>query len=143
MKNLPLSRILLAMAALAKMSSTSEAFIHGKQLIKKKYVDDLSLLESLYLQRVLVPSAPIIGPPNEHEQSGLHLPPNYSILQHQLADLLDFTNSNKMKINFKKMKILPFNTCKKYEFLPHINFPNSEPLEVIYFTRLLSPSLVI
>ena len=99
---------------------------HNREvLVKKKYVDDLSLLESLNLQRVLVPSAPFIGPPNEHEQSGLYLPPDKSKLQHQLEDLLAFTDSNKMKINLKKTKILPFNTSKKYDFLPQINFPNS------------------
>ena len=83
------------------------------------------LLESLNLQRVLVPSAPFIGPPNEHEQSGLYIPPDKSKLQHQLEDLLAFTDSNKMKINLKKTKILPFDTSKKYDFLPQINFPNS------------------
>ena len=42
-----------------------------------------------------------------------------------------------MKINFKKTKILPFNVSKKYDFLPQLSFPDSEPLEVIYTTRLL------
>ena len=42
-----------------------------------------------------------------------------------------------MKINFKKTKILPFNLSKKFDFLPQLNFPNCEPLEVIYETRLL------
>ena len=60
-----------------------------------------------------------------------------SVLQHQLADLLVFTNDNKMKINFKKTKILPFNTTKKYDFLPQLHFPGCDPLEVIYETRLL------
>ena len=82
-------------------------------------------------------SVPIIGPPNQHAQPGLHLPTDQSVLQHQLADLLVFTNENKMKINFKKTKILPFNVSKKYDFLPQLYFPQNEPLEVIYETRLL------
>ena len=83
--------------------------------MKKKYVDDLSLLESIDLKATLVPSPPIIGPPNLHELPGLSLPPDLSILQHQLEDLLVFTDKNKMKINFKKTKILPFNFSKKFD----------------------------
>ena len=105
--------------------------------MKKKYVDDLSLLESINLKATLIPAPPIIGPPNLHEQPGLVLPADQSVLQHQLADLLVFTNDNKMKINFKKTKILPFNTTKKYDFLPQLHFPGCDPLEVIYETRLL------
>ena len=32
---------------------------------------------------------------------------------------------------------MPFNFSKKFDFLPLLNFPNSDPLEVIYKTRLL------
>ena len=32
---------------------------------------------------------------------------------------------------------MPFNLSKKFYFLPQINFPNNQPLEVIYETRLL------
>ena len=109
--------------------------------MKKKYVDDLSMLEALDLKSSLTPCPPIIGPANFHEQPGLCLPPEQSILQHQLKDLLEFTSSNKMKINFKKTKILPFNLSKKYDFLPQLSFPDHEPLEVIYETRLLGITL--
>ena len=53
------------------------------------------------------------------EQPGLHFPPEQSVLQHQLADLLEFTQQNKMKINMKKTKVIPFHLSKKYDFLPH------------------------
>lgn len=105
--------------------------------LKKKYVDDLSLLEAIDLRDKLVRVPTMIGPPNIHEQSGYHLPPQHSVLQHQLQDLLNFTEENKMKINVKKTKILPFNLSKKFDFLPLISFPNQQPLEVIYQTRLL------
>ena len=108
---------------------------------KKKYVDDLSILESVNLRTALVPATPIIGPMNWHEQSGLALPPENSTLQHQLGDLLDFTIANKMKINIKKTKVIPFNTTKKYSFLPQLCFPGSEPFEVLYETRLLGVTL--
>ena len=105
--------------------------------MKKKYVDDLTLLESIDLKSTLCHAAPIVGPPNLHEIPGLSFPVEQSILQHQLADLLEFTNTNKMKINFKKTKIIPFNFSKKFDFLPQLHFPDSQPLEVIYETRLL------
>ena len=46
-----------------------------------------------------------------------------------------------MKVNMKKTKVIPFNFCKKSDFLPQLNFPNQEPLEVIYQTRLLGVTL--
>ena len=107
-----------------------------ERLLKKKYVDDLSLLEAIRLH-LLVPAPPIVGPANIHEVPGLTLPPDRSALQHQLADLERFTANNKMKINYKKTKILPFNFTKKSDFLPQLSFPGGEPLEVIYTTRLL------
>ena len=95
--------------------------------LKKKYVDDLTLLEAISLPTTLVPAPPFIGPPNIHEMPQLALPPDLSILQHQLADLAMFTEENKMKINHKKTKILPFNFSKKFDFLPRPHFPLIRP----------------
>ena len=50
---------------------------------------------------------------------------------------MTFTEANKMKINYKKTKIIHFNFCKKADILPLLNFPGCDPLEVIYNTRLL------
>ena len=59
----------------------------------------------------------------------------------QLADLVTFTNKNKMKIDSKKTKIVPFNFTKKFDFLPQLNLPGADPLEVIYETKLLGVTL--
>ena len=99
------------------------------------------MLEIIDLKTTLVPSPQIIGPPNLHERPGLSLPANQSILQHQLADLADFTVRNKMKINHKKTKVIPFNFSKKFDFLPQLHFPSCDPLEVIYSTRLLGVTI--
>ena len=112
-----------------------------QKTLKKKYVDDLTLLESIDLQSTLVPSPAIIGPPNLHEIPGLTLPVHQSVLQHQLEDLESFTRDHKMKINFKKTKILSFNLSKKFDFLPQLHIPDRDPLEVIHETRLLGVSL--
>ena len=67
-----------------------------EKTLRKKYVDDLSLLEKVDLRATLVPMEPIIGPINLHEQPKLVLPPESSILQHQLDDLANFTSENKL-----------------------------------------------
>ena len=99
------------------------------------------MLEAISLPTTLVPVPPIIGPPNIHEMPQLALPPDLSILQHQLADLAMFTDRNKMKINHKKTKILPFNFSKNFDFLPQLYFPHHDPLEVIYETKLLGVTI--
>ena len=104
-------------------------------------MDDLSMLECINLKSSLQPLAPYFGPRNKHEQHDLYLPVDCSVLQHQLCDLARFTEANKMKINHKKTKIIPFNFSKKYDFLPQLHFPNHEPLEVIYETRLLGVTI--
>ena len=111
------------------------------KILKKKYVDDLSMLEKIDLKSSLKLANPIIGPPNYHEIPGLFLPPNMSILQHQLEDLVTYTHKNGMKINMKKTKIMIFNFSKKFDFLPQLSFPGSDPLEVIYSTKLLGVTL--
>ena len=65
----------------------------------------------------------------------------HSLLDHQLSDLSIFNNSNKTKINVKNRKILSFSISKKYAFLPQLNFPNCEPLEIIYDTQLLGVTI--
>ena len=99
---------------------------------KKKYVDDLSMLEKINLMSALVPSPSIIGPPNFYESSGLTLPPDNSILQHQLADLDNFTSETKMKINYKKTKLMVFNPGTAGDFDPKFTFGNNEPVWGLY-----------
>ena len=112
-----------------------------EKTLKKKFVDDLSLLEAIDLKSSLVPTSPVVGPVNLHELPGLTLPPECSVLHHQLDDLLKFTVANKMKINNKKTKIMPFNFSKNFDFLPQLYFPGENPLEVIYQTRLLGVNI--
>ena len=38
-------------------------------------------------------------------------------------------------------KIIPFNFSKKIDFLPQLHFPNRDPIEVIYETRLLGVTI--
>ena len=81
---------------------------------KKKYLDDLSLLEKIDLKSTLIPYPKFIGPPNINETSG-----------------------HNMKLNLKKTKVISFDFSKKYNFLPQLSFPNCDPLEVMHETKLL------
>ena len=48
-----------------------------------------------------------------------------------------FTEKNVMFINFQKTKVIPFNFSKTKVFIPELSFPSSEPLEVVYETKLV------
>ena len=105
---------------------------------KKIYIDDLSELEVVALKKTLVKMDPaFIGPLNYHEQCGFVLPPDKSILQHKLAVIQEFTTRNMMLVNKKKTMVMPFNFTHNYDFIPWLNFPGEEPLNVIYETKLL------
>ena len=103
----------------------------------KKFVDDLTILEVVDLKDNLIPKDITIGPLNFHERHGLQLPPEKTILQHKLGDLLKFTEENKMVINAKKTKILPFNFTKSMHFIQEMSFPGGGTLDVIYQTKLV------
>ena len=69
------------------------------------------------------------------------MPAENSKLQMQLNKLSDFANNHFMKINIKKTKIFPFNFKRSLDFVPVLTIPgNSQPLEVVYSTKLLNRS---
>ena len=65
--------------------------LHNKNTLKKKYINDLSLLGALSLL-LLIPVPTFNGPPNLQEVPGLVLPAHQSALQHQLSNLCLFTH---------------------------------------------------
>ena len=111
---------------------------------KKLYIDDLTELEAVPLDSSLVyigDFSPPCGPLNYHERFGLVLPKEKSILQHKLQDMLEFTQVNMMKVNKKKTMIMPFNFTTSRDFIPWLNFPEEDPLNVVYETKLLGVTL--
>ena len=52
-----------------------------------------------------------------------------SLLQNHLNDVEKFTQSNQMKINESKLKIIHFNKSKKFDLPPEFFFSNGEVLE--------------
>ena len=107
-----------------------------KNTHKKSFIDDLTLLERILLSD-LVQKERIIGPLNFHDRFNLVLPPESSILQHQLEDLKNFTTQHHMVINSKKTKCLPFNNSLTKDFLPQFQLEEGVYLEVIYQLKLV------
>ena len=103
---------------------------------KKSYIDDLTLFEKVSLSE-LIEKERKIGPLNFHDRFNLTLPENKSILQHQLNDLIKYTENNSMKLNSKKTKLIPFINSRTKDFSPIIKTQDGTQLEVIYQLKLV------
>jgi hypothetical protein len=103
---------------------------------KKSFVDDLTLLEKISLSS-LIEDKPFIGPQPYHGRFNLTQPPNESILQHQLQDLVKYTKENHMVLNSKKTKCMPFNNSQTKDFIPKLSVEEGSNLEVIYRLKLV------
>ena len=102
-----------------------------------KYVDDLALLESIPLGTQLsrLPfDAP--QPLAYHERTGHQLLPQNSKVFQSLIETEKYANQNKMKINYKKTKLMLFNPSKTKDFLPRFVLNNHE-LDLVEETKLL------
>ena len=106
------------------------------KLHKNSFIDDLTMLEKMSLSK-LVQKERIIGPLNFHDRFNLVMPESESILQHQLADLKDYTSRHHMVLNHKKTKCIPFISSKTKDFMPQLNVNDDDFLEVIYDLKLV------
>ena len=71
-----------------------------------------------------------------HERTGHELLPGKSRIFKKLIETEQDAKSNKMKLNYKKTKLMVCNLAKTKDFLPRFTFNNDE-LEVVEETRLL------
>ena len=87
-----------------------------------KYVDDLTLLESIKLkdQLVQVPESAVTRPVPYHARTDHILPLKNSEVNKQLQATEEYAKLNKMKINYRKTKTMLFNNCKNIDFLPEL-----------------------
>ena len=76
--------------------------------------------------------------PFEHHDHTNHILPveNYQ-LQQQLDDLVQYCNTNQMKINKSKTKVMIFNTRRNYDGRPRLTVEVGEYLEVVEVFKLL------
>ena len=103
-----------------------------------KYVDDLLLAESISMKTQLheVPVEARPQPDTYHERTGHLLSPSKSRVYKNLKKTENYAKCNKMKLNYKKTKLMVFNPGNVRDFLPRFDFHDNE-LEVVEETKLL------
>ena len=107
--------------------------------IHLKYIDDMTVAESLNLKKVLIenpdnnPSRPI----QYHKRTGHILPEGLSAVQNLLKEIQIYSENHEMKINDSKTKVILFNKSRKYDFLPDCHFVEGQMLQVVEEVKLL------
>ena len=104
-----------------------------------KYIDDLSLLTVINLQKSLIPDQVLRPRPlasNERTQQLLKIEDNQ--MQGLLDNLKTFTTNNLMNIKEKKTNVIKFNFTRNYDFPPELFIDGfQDQLKVITETKLL------
>ena len=101
--------------------------------IHLKFVDDLTVAESLKLKKQVIPNSDI-----EFRNRTEHImPDSESQIIPLLKDILEYTESHKMKINCEKSKVMLFNTAKKWDFKPLIQFGEGDAMKIVENAAIL------
>ena len=74
---------------------------------------------------------------NYHERNQIVLPHANNLLQAYLEDTEIFANQNQMIINNKKTKTICFNTTRKWNFPPEVNFMDEQIIECVREIKLV------
>ena len=125
-------------------SDETGEIISSKRRVKElnelhlKFVDDLTLAESIDMKTQLTPVSvqDRAQPDTFHERTGQKLNPKDSRVFQKLVDTEKYAEENKMKVNYRKTKLMVFNPGKIRDFLPRFSF-NSMELEVVDEIKLL------
>ena len=107
--------------------------------IHLKYIDDMTVAESLNLKKQLI-NNPELNPPRPlqyHERTGHILPEGLSEVQIQLNEIKAYSEEHQMKINEEKTKVILFNRSRKYDFMPECYINLDENLQVVEELKLL------
>ena len=104
-----------------------------------KYVDDMSILQSVNLKEKLIPN-PVLNPPRPlayHDRTGHVL--QTELLQEELNKLQKYCRENQMELNVKKCKVMIFNPHKAYAGMPHLTLSGmgDNSMEVVENFKLL------
>ena len=105
--------------------------------IHLKWVDDMTIAESVTLKEKLEVNHDIIYPPQFHERTGHYLPASKSKCQKLLDELVTYTKEHQMLLNDKKTKAILFNRSRNFDFLPNLTIGSSAPIELVDEIRLL------
>ena len=112
--------------------------LKAANVLHLKYVDDMTLAESINLKEKLVylPESVRPLPDSFHAKTGHVLPLQNSQVYTQLLKTEEYSESNSMIVNKKKTKVMVFNPCKAWDVLPELTIDDQE-LEMVEEMRLL------
>ena len=80
--------------------------------IHLKFVDDLTIAESIPLIDNLQSNPSRIFPVNHHDRTGHVLKPERSSVYQELENIQKYAQSNEMKLNIRKSKFMLFTNVK-------------------------------
>ena len=105
-------------------------------LFHAKYVDDLTIAESIDLKESLVlnPDRPLPDP--YHARTGQKLNDCKSQVYDQLNKIQAYAELNEMKLNFSKTKFMLFNPTNVYDFIPEVEVKGHD-LETLEEMKML------
>ena len=107
--------------------------------IHLKFIDDLSVAESLSLKKQLIPNPDTNQPrPLEFRNRTEHvLPESESKVQDLLDRIMEYTVTHKMKVNSDKSKVMLFNSSRKFDFKPTLSLDSGNELNFVESSKLL------
>ena len=117
---------------------TSKRNLRSANQLHLKYVDDLTLAESLILKES-VQSVPVSARPQPdpyRARTGHVLVPGNSQVLSQITSVVEYARENDMKLNLVKTKFMIFNHCQSIYFEPSYTLDGTE-IEYVEESKLL------
>ena len=115
---------------------TCKKNLRAANQIHLKFVDDLTLAESIILEDSVETVSNRQRPENYHARTGHALRPENFKVYEEIKNVQNYAISNEMKLNTKKTKFILFNACKKIDFMPEMSL-NGEQIETVQEMKIL------
>ena len=116
---------------------TSRRIMREANQIHLKFVDDLTVAESIILRDSVRPAPNLRPQPDSyHTRTGHVLKPEKSSVLSKIKGISEYAETNDMKLNLKKTKFMLFNTCSSIDFHPTLEIENCD-IELAEEMRLL------
>ena len=102
-----------------------------------KFIDDMTIAESIFLNEKLIKNPQPVQPFRLHETTGQILPKESCQTQTMLDEIVAYTQEHQMKINKDKTKAILFNNAVKNDFHPTLTLGGEIQIEVLEEIKLL------
>ena len=105
--------------------------------IKKKWIDDFTVLASIDLKRTLVANTEPLRPVGYHGRTEHLLPRRENTLQDEIDQIVNLSSQRSMQLSHQKTKTMIFNPLRKYDVFPEISIKQGELTEVVEEQKIL------